>query len=231
MSQPILEVIVCSVSDALAAEQGGADRLEVISHFELGGLTPRVSLVREICERVSIPLRVMIRSEADFEAPRGLAREELLDQARQIVALGVEGFVLGFLDRGSVNDKALAEVLACGPETRATFHRAIEQATSVTEAVRALKRHTQIDRILNSGGAGEAILRAERLAALARLAGPEMSVIAGGGLDERAIEIIRARTNINEFHVGRAARNPPDNHGAVDTGKVKELVRLIRGRT
>ena len=48
----VLEVIACSVEDAIEARRGGADRLEVISHFEVGGLTPPLELVREICQAV-----------------------------------------------------------------------------------------------------------------------------------------------------------------------------------
>lgn len=229
MSKPILEVIVCSLSDALAAERGGADRLEVISQFEVGGLTPPISVVREIAEQVDIPLRVMVRGQAHFAAPRGIAREELIDQAGEIAQLRVEGFVLGFLENGAIDEDFVAEVLSCGPALRATFHRAIESVESIVDAVQVLKKCRQIDRILYSGGEGDASVRAARLAAIADLAVPEMRVIAGGGLDERAINVIRDRTSIHEFHVGRAARIPPEIDGAVDEEKVRQLVRLTRG--
>ncbi len=62
----ILEVIVCSVADAVAAERGGANRLEIISHYEAGGLTPALELVREITVTVSIPARVMLRETEPF---------------------------------------------------------------------------------------------------------------------------------------------------------------------
>jgi copper homeostasis protein len=59
--QPILETIVCSVEDAVAAERGGANRLEIISHYEVGGLTPSFDLVREVTSTVKIPARAMLR--------------------------------------------------------------------------------------------------------------------------------------------------------------------------
>ena len=60
----ILEVIACTVEDAVAAEKGGADRLEIISRFDVGGLTPAPELVRAIKAKVSLPLRVMVRENA-----------------------------------------------------------------------------------------------------------------------------------------------------------------------
>ena len=60
----LLEVIACSVEDAIQAEEGGADRLEIVSDLDVGGLTPPLELVREIRSEVNLPLRVMLREEA-----------------------------------------------------------------------------------------------------------------------------------------------------------------------
>ena len=69
----LLEVIVSSVEDALEAEQGGAGRLEVVRSLEVGGLTPSLELVRQICQRVKIPLRVMLRcAESHTPSPRSI---------------------------------------------------------------------------------------------------------------------------------------------------------------
>ena len=61
-----LEVIACSVEDAVAAERGGADRLELISHYEVGGLTPPLELVQDVLAAVSIPVRVILREDESF---------------------------------------------------------------------------------------------------------------------------------------------------------------------
>jgi copper homeostasis protein len=222
----VLEIIVCSFDDALAAARGGAGRLEVISRFDLEGLTPDLETVKQIVEHVDLPVRVMIRNQPHFLAETGAAWEHQLEAARRLASLPINGFVLGFLANGAIDERALSEVLACAPHLPATFHRAFEEVTSVTAAIGALKRHDQIDRILISGGR-EPTLRAERLAAIDRVAGPEMRVIAGGGIDERAISIIRAATRLTEFHVGRAARTPPEVDGAVDEQRVRELKRRV----
>ncbi|MBZ5592386.1 MAG: hypothetical protein LAP39_09125 [Acidobacteriia bacterium] len=67
---PLLEVIACSVADAVAAERGGAGRLEIVRALEAGGLTPLLSLVKEIVAAVSIPVRVMLRENPGFETNR-----------------------------------------------------------------------------------------------------------------------------------------------------------------
>ncbi len=62
----ILEVIACTVEDAIEAERGGANRLEIVSRLETGGLTPAPDLVRKIKANVSLPLRVMLRESEGY---------------------------------------------------------------------------------------------------------------------------------------------------------------------
>ncbi len=70
----ILEVIVQTVEDARAAARGGADRLEVVRDIASGGLTPSIELVRAIAAETPLPLRVMVRENAGFEARAGEVR-------------------------------------------------------------------------------------------------------------------------------------------------------------
>src|SRR5688572_28325307 len=98
----LLEVIVTSLEDALAAERGGASRLEIVSHLELGGLTPNFETVREICQCVAIPVRVMLRC-SESHVPRPGEVEFLAYQAEDLAALGINGLVLGFLRENQVD--------------------------------------------------------------------------------------------------------------------------------
>src|SRR5215813_7858155 len=95
--KPILEIIVCTVEDSVAAERGGANRLEIISQYEAGGLTPSFDLVREITSTVKVPARVMLRESEPFVVTDEDEIEKLCDAARAFAQLPVEGLVLGFL--------------------------------------------------------------------------------------------------------------------------------------
>src|SRR5262245_15110598 len=128
-SDPILEVIVCSVEDAIAAEHGGANRLEIISHYEAGGLTPSFDLVREITSTVKITARVMLRESEPFVVTDELEIQRLRDLARAFAQLPIDGFVLGFLKEApddrrpasvqpagvQIDHDLLSGVLACAP--------------------------------------------------------------------------------------------------------------------
>ena len=217
MKNTLLEVIVCSIEDALEAEAGGADRLEVVSQLDVGGLTPSVDLVRTIKAEVSLPLRVMVRESVGFDVDGDV--DALCESAQVMNEIGVDGLVLGFLRHGELDPEALGKVLSCAPRLNATFHHAFEAANDKERLIQQLKKFPQIDRILAHGGQGDWSEKIERLIRYQSLAAPAIQILVGGGLNASVIKSIR-RTDLNEFHVGSAARE----HGHTSRSRVAELV-------
>lgn len=224
---PLLEVIACSVGDAIEAERGGAHRLEVVRDLSRGGLTPSFQLVAQIKRAVDLPLRVMLRESTNYEVSDGDEIARLCDAAKRFASLDVDGFVLGFLKNGEVDLELTQQVLACAPRVRSTFHHAFEDARSKSRALEELKRLPQIDRVLSSGGTDELGLRVQRLGDYEKRASPRLTIIAGGGIDAEAIRRIRRETRIREFHVGRAARLQFQVDGAVQSSLVGDLVQRL----
>lgn len=228
---PILEVIVCTVEDAIAAERGGANRLEVISRYDVGGLTPSFDLVREITAAVKTPARVMLRESESFVVYDQGEIEKLCDKARAFADLPIDGFVLGFLkgapDGFQIDHDLVARVLACAPKLKTTFHRAFEELPDPIGAIGELKRHPQIDCIL-SRGRGEAwATELNRFIEWERAARPEIGMLLGGGTDADAIKIFCKASPIRAFHLGRAVREEERIDGAVKAERVRELAELI----
>ena len=228
MKKPLLEVIACSVSDALAAQKGGAARLEVVSHLELGGLTPKLDLVREITQAVDLPLRVMLRESAGYDVKSSEEFNQLCSAARDFEALGIDGLVLGFLDRGKIDVELTARILTHAPTVNVTFHHAFEGASEKLNAISAIKSLPQVDRILSHGGPGDLNSRISCLSEYQRAAAPNIEIIAGGGIDSNNISIMGRITGISEFHVGRAARDKFEINGEVSRTLVAGLVRQLR---
>jgi copper homeostasis protein len=228
----ILEIIVSSVEDAVAAERGGANRLEIISHYEVGGLTPSFDLVREITSTVKIPARVMLRESEPFLVTDEGEIERLLDAARTFARLPIDGFVLGFLkeasDGRSVDHDLLSRVLACGPSLKATFHRAFEELPDPIGAIGELKRHSQIDCVLSRGHGEAWAAELDRFIEWERAARPEIRMLLGGGVDEEAIEVFCNASSIRAFHIGQAVREQNRIDGAVLTERVRRIEELIR---
>lgn len=228
MTDPTLEVIACSVSDAIEANKGGANRLEVVRNLEYGGLTPSLELVRSIKSAVELPLRVMLRERVGYEINGDEEMEALSVAGEQFARMGVDGVVIGFLNGARVDIELTRRVLARAPDLRATFHHAFEDAGDRLQAMRDIKSLAQVDRILSSGGSGELKQRIKRLDADARAAAPEIKIVAGGGVDSDAILLLMRTTSIREFHVGRAARSGFRVDGDVEAELVSRLVQVAR---
>jgi copper homeostasis protein len=229
MSQPafVLEVIACTVEDAIEAEKGGADRLEVISHFERGGLTPSLELVRAIQTAVRLPLRVMLRESDGYQVASHDEVARLCDAAREMAALRVDGVVLGFLRDGKVDIDLTNRILDNAPMLSATFHRAFDETGDPFEALAELRNCRQIDRILTSGGPGDWSEKLERLARYREATGGHPIILVGGGVDASVIKVVRSKTDLTEFHIGRAARVPAAFNGSVQSARVQDLLACI----
>jgi copper homeostasis protein len=226
MSDAILEVIVCSVTDAVEAQKGGAARLEVVRELDRGGLTPSIEMVRAIKRAVDLPLRVMLRESDGYGTIGETEVRKLYEAAEGLAKLGIDGLVLGFLKDSEIDFDLTSRVLACAPGVKATFHHAFEDAVDQLQAINELKNLDQVDRILSSGGPGELNERSRVFHAYAHAAAPEIRIIAGGGIDADAIAVLKRTTAIREFHVGRAARRGFHVAGEVQADLVRKLVKL-----
>ena len=224
----VLEVIVCSVADAIEAERGGANRLEIVRDLERGGLTPPYELVAEIRQAVELPLRVMLRASEGYETGGDAEVDRLCVAAERFASLKVDGFVLGFLKDGEVDIESTRRVLAGTPQTPATFHHAFEAARDKFNALSAIKQLPQVDRVLSHGGTDDPTSRVNRLSHYERAAAPELKILAGGGIDGDAILQIGRGTSIREFHVGRAAREHFAVAGAVQASLVNGLIQQLK---
>ena len=121
-----LEVIVTSVPDAIEAEAGGADRLELVRALEVGGLTPDIDLVKAVLAAVPIPVRVMLRESPLMSLGDASEMRHLQANAEAFAKLPINGLVTGFIKGDSVDIKAMIDVLAPAPECNVTFHRAFD---------------------------------------------------------------------------------------------------------
>lgn len=224
-SRLLLEVIVQSVSDARAAAQGGADRLEVVRAIHDGGLTPLPSLVRAIAAETALPLRVMVRENAGYAMAAG-ELPVLRLAAAEFAAAGVDGIVIGFARAGELSLGDLTRVLEATPGVRATFHRAFDSLRDPLSAIDRLASLPQVDRILTRGGDGPPATRCDRLREIAARAGRRFEIIAGSGVDDEALSMFARTGCVREVHVGRAARDDGDPDGPVSVARVRRLREL-----
>jgi copper homeostasis protein len=197
----IVEACVDSVESALAAERGGAGRLELCDALFDGGTTPSAGMIAACHDRVSIPLFVIIR-------PRGggfvYSEPELDVMRRDIVAargLGADGVVIGVLrSDGRIDEDQTRSLVCVAGDLSVTFHRAFDFAPDPDAAMETLIS-AGITRVLTSGGAPTARDGVATLASLVRRAGDRLVVMAGGGVREENVKEIVDGSGVREVHV------------------------------
>ncbi|WP_327736039.1 copper homeostasis protein CutC [Streptomyces nojiriensis] len=205
-NRALLEVIALDVEDAVAAQAGGADRLELVTDMAADGLTPPRETFAAIRAAVDIPLRVMLRKTDGFAAGDVSA---LARAARELRAEGAQEFVLGFLDADGAPDLAAVEAVVAELDgCRWTFHRAIDRAADRDQLRKALADVPGLDTYLTAGSAagveaGLPVLVAE--AARGGEPGYGARILVGGGLTLAHLPVLRAG-GIDAFHIGGAAR-------------------------
>ena len=200
-SSILVEACVDSVASSVAAERGGARRLELCDALFDGGTTPSAGMIAACKAAVSIPVFVMIRPRGGGFVYSDMERDVM---RRDVVAareLGADGVVIGGLRPDGTVDLPLARCLidAAG-DLPVTFHRAFDLSPDLGAALESLAS-VGVQRILTSGGAATASEGATALAALVRQAGSRVVVMAGGGVREENARQLVATSGVSEVHV------------------------------
>ncbi|MEH3077472.1 MAG: copper homeostasis protein CutC [Quadrisphaera sp.] len=211
---PELEVTVDSPGGARAARDGGADRVELCSALELGGLTPSAGALGAcLSEEGALPVHVLVRPR-----PGGFTydAEELRTSLRDVeaaVAAGAAGVVVGALRARdgalSLDEAFLAEAVqrarAVRTDVEVVVHRAVDQLAAPSRVV-AVLAELGVDRVLTSGGAPRAVEGIAELTAVAaagRQSGVE--VMAGAGVRPEQVPAL-VEAGVHAVHL--SARRP-----------------------
>lgn len=236
----LLEVCVGDAAGLQAAVEGGADRIELCSALDLGGLTPSAGLMAEAA-RLDVPVIALIRP-ASGGFVYGPADERLMRQdIETALDLGLAGVAIGALSSDGGLDLPLLQRLSRAARGgQLTLHRAFDlvpdPSLALEQAV-ALGFH----RILTAGGAVKAADGTAQLAALVRQAGQRLKLLAGSGITPDNVRALLDATGVNEVHAScrepRATHDPrlsafgfaPSSALVTSAARVRQLrSRLIR---
>jgi copper homeostasis protein len=220
----LLEISVESVGAALAAERGGADRIELCANLSVGGVTPSAELMSAVRKELRIPIFAMIRprpgdfvySAAEFEVMK-----KQIDLAKK---LGMNGVVLGILDsKHNIDVARTRDLVELARPLPNTFHRAFDECGDLLQALEGVIR-TGAARILTSGDAPRALEGAEMLASLVAAAQNRIVIVPGAGINASNITEMVEKTHAREFHSGLGSMLP---YGSRDYKKFEAEVRKL----
>jgi copper homeostasis protein len=240
VSAPILEIAANSVTSALAAEAGGAARVELFSALEVGGLTPSHAAIEVARERLGIPIHVLIRPRAGDFVFDDLECEVMRRDIEACKTMGCAGVVIGILNAdGEVEAARCRALMEAARGMSVTFHRAFD---FVRDPERALEAVIALgcNRLLTSGQAADALAGAPLIRKLIEQAHGRITIMPGGGIDAHNIAAIAEATGAHEFHASAKVRVADRmQHAGIggmgggdwqtDANEVRARVEVLRG--
>jgi copper homeostasis protein len=203
-----LEVAANSVASALAAQEGGAARVELCAALELGGVTPSYAEIATARDRLTIPLYVLIRPRGGDFLYNDFECEVMLRDIETCASLGCDGVVLGALDvDGQVDQARCRALVAAADGLGVTFHRAFDMVRAPAQALEAVIG-LGCERVLSSGTQASAVEGAAQLRALVAQAAGRIIVMPGAGVGAHNIAALARATGAREFHASAKRQQP-----------------------
>jgi copper homeostasis protein len=201
MAKILLEICCGSIDDALQAQAGGADRIELCSALFLGGLTPSLGTLQYARQQLRIPIIAMVRprgggfcyTEAEFAT---MERD-----AETAIAHGADGIVFGILEpEGNIDLVRTRRIRELIGGKQAVFHRAFDVTPDPFVALDQLV-DLGITRILTSGQQDTVPEGAELIRRLIEYAGDRIEVLPGGGIKPFNLADVIAKTGCCQVHL------------------------------
>jgi copper homeostasis protein len=236
MAKPLIELCVDGIDGFLAAQDAGADRVELCASLVEGGLTPSLATIRAAVKAAKIPVHVIIR-------PRGgdflYSETEFETMVEDIAALrgeGVSGVVIGCLTPdGRIDEARTKRLVEAARPMSVTCHRAFDMTADAGEALEALIR-CGVDRVLTSGQRDTALEGLAILKAANEQAAGRIVIMGCGALDADTIRAVRDGAGLAELHFaalktvpsGMAFRNPHVGMGGTEKDREYEVTLTDR---
>jgi len=245
---PLIELCVEGVDGAVAAAEGGADRIELCASLVEGGITPSMGTVRATVAAVALPVMVMVRPRGgDFlYSEREFA--SMLDDVAALRESGAAGVVFGCLTaEGAIDEVRTAALVQAARPLSATVHRAFDMTADAGAALEALIR-CEVDRVLTSGQQPSGLQGVDMLRLLVRQAAGRIVILGCGDLRADSIREVWQKTGLDELHFSAPGtiasamryRNPalamggsdPEReyrHTVTDPFRVRAVIAAVRG--
>ena len=204
----IAEICVDSAHAAMAAESGGAHRVELCDSLVEGGTTPSAGMIALTRAQISIGLHVLIRPRRGDFLYSDLEFEIMKHDIKVAKELGADGLVFGILKAdGNIDITRTSELMALAYPLSITFHRAFDLTPDPFRAMDDLLQ-LKVNRLLTSGQQPTALAGAQLIGKLVKQAGNRLSVMPGAGINEQNVKQIILETGARQYHT--SARSKTD---------------------
>lgn len=204
----ILEICAINLESAIAAEKGGASRIELCDNIIEGGTTPSAATIKLAVEYLSIPVNVLIRPRGGDFIYSDLEFENIIEDIKYCKSIGVSGIVIGVLNSdSSIDIKRTKQLVELANPMKVTFHRAFDLCKDVFQSMEDIISTGAI-RILTSGQQQSAEKGISLLKKLQSKSNNRIIIMPGGGVSIKNVEHIIAATSVSEIHMSAKTKVP-----------------------
>ena len=200
MPRITIEAAIETVEDAIAATEGGADRLELCAALDLGGLTPTMGQIEAVRAVTTLPLVLMLRSRGGHFVYTTHELGIIAKDLKHLAATKPIGYVVGILNPdGTIHLDAMRDLIAQADGTPVVFHRAFDRTPHHLKALDTLIE-LGVTRVLTSGGQPTALAGSPRLAKLVEHAAGRMQILPCGRVRAADAVSILQVTGAKQLH-------------------------------
>ena len=219
-----LEICIDSCFGIDAAVEGGADRIELCSSLEYGGLTPSLDVLK-LASECGIPSRSMIRPRKGDFIYSSEDLKQMQSDIDMVRSFNIEGAVYGAsLPNGSLDQELLEELVSYSINLKKTLHRAVDTIHKTIESVQ-LGIELGFDTILSSGGEKTALNGLSVLSDMQLLAAGKIEVMPGSGINSITAKEILNSHHFDWIHSSCSIQKNADRY--TDVESIKNLKNAI----
>jgi len=201
MKKILLEICCGSIDDAVQAQAGGADRVELCSALFLGGLTPSLGTLIETRKRLKIPIIAMVRPRGGGFCYTDAEIATMERDARLAVDNGADGVVAGILkEDGTVHEAHCHRIREAIGAREAVFHRAFDVTPDPIQALDQII-NLGFTRVLTSGQQNSVPEGMELIRKLIKHARNRIEILPGGGIPNYALRDVVEKTGCSQVHI------------------------------
>ena len=195
------EACVDSINDAIGVEKNGADQIELCSRLDLDGLTPSKKLILQTIRKVSIPIKVMIRSRPGNFTYNQNDVNTMFDSIEFCQKNGINEIAFGALNSNmKIDEKIINQIVTKYTKLNITFHKAIDLVDNQINEIQKLLKFNQIKAVLTSGGQKNAVDGQENIKKLSERFKDEIDIIAAGSITNKNIKKIHKTLGLKIYH-------------------------------
>lgn len=230
----IVEICASNFESAAAAQQGGADRIELCSRLDIGGLTPSLDLLRKVMDQIDIPVHVLVRPRGGDFVYSEEEINEMLNTIAHCQSLGCSGIVTGALtSEGNIDLPKTSLLKEASGNMHFTFHRAFDHCNHPFQSLEELIS-LEAETLLTSGQKSSAVEGIELLKTLKERAAGRLHIMPGAGVNDKNAHHF-ANAKFEAIHLSGIAKDSfkpagilEGISGVSDINTIKKVVEICR---